>query len=159
MPSMTSPPGVPSLHLYSIVEECSPHQFYTTNWIRRGCRNLGLGLLALGFRKERRPKAQSPMPKAYRRPAIERIRETYCWVSRYGGMPLNFATAVSPALYAASASATSPLNPSRSDLSFWTPARMFDAGSYALRTRYSLAVAGMSCLSPIAPFDDRARGL
>src|SRR5215831_15248521 len=34
MPSMISPPGVPSLHLNSI-SEANSCQFYTTNWIRR----------------------------------------------------------------------------------------------------------------------------
>jgi hypothetical protein len=36
---------------------------------------------------------------------------------------------------------------------------MFSAGLNGSRTPCSAAVAGMSCISPIAPFDDTARGL
>ncbi len=39
------------------------------------------------------------------------------------------------------------------------PASMFDAGSYGSATAYCRAVAGISCIRPIAPFGDRARTL
>src|SRR5476651_1166312 len=39
------------------------------------------------------------------------------------------------------------------------PASMFDAGSYGSATAYCRAVAGISCMSPIAPLGDRARSL
>src|SRR6266550_4259055 len=37
------------------------------------------------------------------------------------------------------------------------PASIFDAGSYGSATAYRRAVAGINCMSPIAPFGDRAR--
>ena len=43
-------------------------------------------------------------------------------------------------------------------LRYFVPASMLLAGSYGLRAWYWRAVFGISCIRPIAPFDDRARG-
>src|SRR5689334_6523064 len=74
-------------------------------------------------------------------------------------MPPKRLTAPGPALYAASASAVSPLKASSCCLRYLAPPLRFWTGSSTLVTPRPAAVAGISCVRPRAPAGEPASGL